>query len=432
MKVLLVEPPRVNPEGNLRIYGSMGTYKADYIWPPLDLMVIAGYLHENGIDSTILDCNARNLSFNDLDMEMECFQPNLVVFTTSTPTIDSDMKVAQLAFKHGAKSIAIGSHVCLAEPERYVLLAAQGMTPKKEKIKDLDELGISAHEKLDLSLYSDPFQKRKHFGLTYFTRGCRYAECTYCSCPTFFKPMRSRSITLMMSELRWMQHKGIRDFKFFDAEFNNDAEKSLDLCQAMINSDLDMSWQCLARVDNLTLPQLEKWHEAGCHTVHIGVESASGKILHNVRKGITQHWVEEAVKNIRKAGMSPVTYFMLGLPGETKETMRQSLDFVKELNPDATTFSIATPHPNTEFYRYIERNGYFRTHDFREFNPSLKPVFNYPDLSADEIYEFMKLAYKEFYMRKSFLWRTAWKTRTLGQIKQGLKTYKYLKDSYAK
>jgi anaerobic magnesium-protoporphyrin IX monomethyl ester cyclase len=428
--ILLIEPPRVDPGGNLRIYGSIGSYKTNMCWQPLDLMIISGYLEKNNIESEILDANALNLSFDDLKRDIEAKKPDLIVFTTSTSTIDSDMKVKTIADGMSIKAVPIGSHVNNPEPEKDILKIAKGEKPTGEKIKNLDELGFPSHDKINKKLYSDPFQKREPFTITYASRGCGYSQCIYCSCPAFFKPMRLRSVGIVIDELKWIQELGFKEIKWFDADFNNNIEHTRNIVKGMIKENIDLTWSGVARVDNITLEDLKLWRDAGCHSVHIGVESSSTKILQNAKKNITVEQVRNAVKNIHKAGMDAVTYCMFGLPYETKETMKNTLEFIKELGPDATTFSIATPHPNTEFYMWLEKNGYLYTKDFSKYNPSLKPVYNYPNLSADEIYDFMKFAQKDFYLRPKFLFKHLVKIRGFKDLKNGVKAIKYIRGRY--
>ena len=469
MKYLLIEPPRVDEYGNLRIMGSMGSYKADMVWHPLDMMIISGYLQKNGFDSTILDANALNIDLQETKKRIENENPDVIIFTTSTSTIYSDLKLADIAkeVNKNIKTIAIGTHVSAvpletlqlntnldavvidSEPEFAILSLIKNKLEFKNtngffyrnrntiiqnkpnpRIMNLDDLGFPSHDKVDQNLYNDPLQKRKPFTMTYATRGCWHGKCIYCSCPFFFQPARMRSVQHIIKELEWIQSLGIKEIKWFDAEFNNFPDKTNELLDEMIKRKIDLTWSALARVDNLPKETIEKMKKAGCHTLHVGIESASPQILKNIRKNISLDQAEETVKNIKDSGINVLTYFMLGLPGETKETMQKTLEFAKKLDPVATTFSIATPHPRTLFHTWLEQNKLLKTKDYSKYNPSLPPVYDLPDLKSEEIYKFMKYAQKSFYLRPSFILKRLVEIRSFTQLKNGIKTFNMIRKRY--
>jgi radical SAM superfamily enzyme YgiQ (UPF0313 family) len=469
MKCLLIEPPRIDEYGNLRIMGSIGSYKADMAWPPLDIMIISGYLQKNGFESKIIDANALNIGIGETKRIIEKENPDVVIFTTSTSTISNDLKIADITkeINKDIKTVAIGTHVAAVpletlnftrnldatvidpEPEFAVLSLIENnldfnktnglffrkrdLIVKKhpnKKIMNLDVLGFPSHDKIDLSLYRDPLQKRKPFTITYASRGCWHGKCIYCSCPFFFQPARARSISSIVEELEWIENLGIKEIKWFDAEFNNFPENTSKLLDEMIKRKIDITWSALARVDNLPVKLIEKMKKAGCHTLHVGIESANESILKNIRKNISLEQAKKTVENIKKSGLNVVTYFMLGLPGETEETMRNTLNFAKELDPDATTFSIATPHPKTLFHTWLKQNKLLKSIDYVNYNPLLPPVYDLVDLKSQEIYDFMVYAQKNFYFRPTFIIKRLYKTRSFTEFKRGFKTFRMLMKRY--
>lgn len=444
MKVLLIEPPPIK-ERVLRILGSFGKTKADYIWPPLDLMIISGMLKRYDIESKILDANALNLSLNKVKEEIKKYDPDKVVFTTSTSTIINDIKIARITkeVSKEIETVAIGTHAFVTheeliknktldfvseypESESWLLRLLTG----QNRIKNLEDFGFPAHDELDLKLYRDPLQKRHPFTITFGSRGCWWSKCIYCSCPAFFEPLRKRKIENIIKELKWIVKLGIKEIKWFDAELNCDIDWLNKLCEEMIKNKIDLTWSGNARVDNLPAETLKLMKRAGCHTLHIGVESGDQKILDNIKKGITIEQVKEAVKNIKEVKLNVVTYFMLGLPGETLETMKKTLNLAKGLDPDATTFSVATPHPGTIFYDWLEKNKMFITKNYNNFDPSLPPVFNLKNLTSTEIYEFMRYSYRNFYFRPRYILRKLLKTRRLVEIKNGILNFLLLLRRY--
>jgi anaerobic magnesium-protoporphyrin IX monomethyl ester cyclase len=469
MKCVLIEPPRVDSQGNLRIMGSIGTYKAKMSWPPLDLMIISGYLDRNGFRSKIIDANAMNIGFDDVKKILEKENPDIVIFTTSTSTILSDLKIANIAneINKDIKTVAIGTHVSAVpletmklnmkldavvidpEPEVAVLSLIENLLDfnktkgiyfrkgkriikkaRNKKIMNLDVLGFPSHEKINLKIYSDPFQKRKPLTLTYTTRGCWHGKCIYCSCPFFFQPARSRSTKSVLEELEWIESLGIKEVKWFDAEFNSFPKRINSILDGIIKRKIDITWSALVRVDNLPVKTIEKMKKAGCHTLHVGIESANPEILKNIRKNISLDQARKTVENIKSSGLNVVTYFMLGLPGETKYTMRKTLEFAKELDPDATTFSLATPHPKTLFHTWLKQKKYLKNVDYSKYNPMLPPVYDLPNLKSEDIYKFMNYAQRDFYLRPTFIIKRALKTKNLVELENGIRTFFMLLQRY--
>jgi radical SAM superfamily enzyme YgiQ (UPF0313 family) len=469
MKILLIDPPpRVRTASNIRILGSLGQYKGDFCWPPLDLTIIAGLLRKNKIDSEIFDANVNRSSLDNVKKKVKHTNADVVIFLTSTSTIYGDLSVARAAkeVSEDIVTVAIGTHVAVLaeetlkmcedldivvsdpEPELPILsLVLNDLDPRRSegvcyrnggsfkrnpsrKLMNLDELGIPAHDKLNLNLYSDPLMKRKPMALTYTSRGCRWGKCMYCCNPFFYQPLRFRSISTVIKELKWLNELGVKEIKWFDPELNHELKYTYELCDRMIKEGIDLTWSADVRADMLPIELLEKMKEAGCHTLLIGVESGDPSILSAIPKGITRAQAKEAVKNIKRVGISVITHFMLGLPGETKETMMRTLEFAKELDPDATTFGIATPHPGTAFYDFIEKNGFFVTKDFSKFDTCLPPVYNYPQLTSDQIFKFMRCAYRSFYFRPTYILKRLLKIKSLVEFENEIKNFLYLFKRY--
>ncbi|HHT9153404.1 MAG TPA: B12-binding domain-containing radical SAM protein [Candidatus Hypogeohydataceae bacterium YC40] len=459
MEILLVEPPAVTDMGSLRVLGSIGTFKADMAWPPLDLMIISGLLEEHKISSTIYDANTLRATFVDLSKKIQEEDPKMVVFTTSTTSIMHDIKVAKVVKDVSDKilTVAIGTHV-MALPEEtlkeiayldvcvyseaelpildiireeYKLANVKGIAYRRGDniirnaphplCHNMDEFGFPSHNKIPLELYRDPLMHKSPMTITYGQRGC-INRCSYC-CSPFYGPLRHRTIDHLIKELKWIEELGIKEIRFFDPGFTNNliwAEKLLDRMKV---EGFNLSWICNARADRLPDEILVKMRENGCHAISIGGESGDPTILKNVKKNVTTEMIESAVDRTRGAGISPMVYFMMGLPGETSETAQRTIDFAKKLGPDIVTFGVATPHPGTEFYNYIKEKGYFKDYDWSQYDPNKRPVFSYPEFSSEEIYETMKRGYQSFYLRPSYILKRIASIRTPLDIKNNFRNF---------
>lgn len=438
-KVLLIEPPSPSEFGTIRVLGSMGTCKTDMAWPPYDLMIIGGLLDKNGIKSKIIDANCLRLSYLQVKDIIAEERPEIVIFTVTTPTLDNDVKTAKVAKEVSKDVVTVAVSLAMEtvrenllskypyldaypyhEPELSVLdliksdydpknvlgiyYREDGMIKKNEpcpKIKNLDDFGIPPHEKVPFKIYKDPLMKRKPMTIVCASRAC-INHCMHCLAP-FQKPLRYRSVDNVIEELKLVESLGIKEVKFFDCGITNDLDWVNEFCERMISEGIDLTWNCNSRADHLPLDTLELMKEAGCHTICIGAESANQKILDTIRKNETVEQIEEAVKNMKKVGIRTLMYFTFGLPGETKDTMNESIKFAKRLNPDFVTFGIVVPAYGTRFWEYLEKNGYLQDSDESKWDPNSPPAYNYPNLSGDEIYKTATRGYREFYFRPKYI-----------------------------
>lgn len=458
MEILLIEPPPMGKFGNLRIHGCIGTSKTEIIWPPLDLMMIAGYLRKIGIDSTVFDAHTLRSTDEEIRDLIKKERPCMLVFNTSLTTVYNDMKLAEIAksvsgsiltVAHGANLKALPEETLrenpfldvaiYSDPEPVVGdLAKANYNPVNIKglcyrdngvikrnepypFMDLDEFGFPTHDKITIELYRDPLAKRRPMTIVMAQRGCINA-CTYCMA-TLYGKWRKRSVSHVIEELKWIVGLGFKEAMFFDCGLTNDLKWANELLDKMIENKIDLTWWCTARSDRLNSDILKKMKSAGCHSVGVGVESADPTIIRNVRKNIDHKEMKNVVSEVKKIGLNIVAYFMLGLPGETHKTIEKTLNFAKKLGTDMVTFGIATPHPGTGFYRYVEENNYLTTKDWSKYDPNLKPVYNYPQLSADEIYNASMKAYRSFYLRPSYMANRFLKIRSFLQIRNTFQNF---------
>jgi anaerobic magnesium-protoporphyrin IX monomethyl ester cyclase len=396
-KILLVEPPAPKNFKSLRVLGSIGSLKADMIWPPYDLMLIGGLLRKNDIyDFEIIDAQNLDMTYRQLKTRIKKEMPEIVVFTTTNHSLPSDLNTAKVAkqVSRKIKTVAVGLSIrairnldkvlknspfldiiIYNEAEYPVLnLIKNNYDPKNIKgiyykkdrkvIKnrsnppiDYNSLGIPAQDKIPLKIYKDPLMKRKPFTLVCCSRGC-VGSCKYCSSFPFQRPVRYRSIENVMTELRLIKKLGVKEIKFFDCCFTNDLKWVEKFLKKMIEEKLDFTWLCDVRADRIPSNILKLMKKAGCHTILMGGDSADQKVLDSLGKGQTVKTVENAVKRIKAHGFKLLLYFTFGHPAETMESMEKTIKFAKRMNPDMATFGVMTPVYGTEFYDFLEKNGY--------------------------------------------------------------------------
>jgi radical SAM superfamily enzyme YgiQ (UPF0313 family) len=159
--------------------------------------------------------------------------------------------------------------------------------------------------------------------------------------------------------------------------------------------------------------------DAGCFCVWLGVESGSEKILSAMHKSIKLDQTRTAYKTAHKVGLMTIANTVIGFPGETEETARQTINFIKELNPDSVGFYVATPYPGTPMYEQVKENGWLRITDFDKYDTAI-PTFETPWLSMEKLAQIRYKAYQEFYLRPSYVLKMMRRGGIYG--KAGLKT----------
>ena len=159
--------------------------------------------------------------------------------------------------------------------------------------------------------------------------------------------------------------------------------------------------------------------------VRFGIESGSQEILDRVKKGVKVSQIELAFANARKAGLKTFGTITFGLPGETRETIRDTIRFAKKLDPDFIQFCITTPYPGTEFFSYLEEKRFLLTKEWSQYNGSSNAVFEYPELTRDELKKSLSMAWRAFYFRPSKIIQQLRRIKSMDDLKRilrGLRT----------
>ena len=464
MNILLIEPPAVSKFGNQRIFGGNGSNKSDFRKPPLDLMMISGYLRKEGFDNILVDANASRKTIDDIKGIIKKEFPDIVFFSTSTCTIFKDLLVAKVAkeINPSTVTVAIGTHV-MALPEDtfkestyldvivysnewehvslniakniHNLEFAKGIFYRKPNgdivktdyqppLSNLDDLGFPAHDKLEKELYGDPTSKKYPKTMVMGQKAC-INNCSFCCQPAFFGApvLRKRSVGHFLEELKWVQKIGFKEVMFNDATLTADIEWSHSLFEGMIKNNIDLTWNCSTRADRINNEILRLMKKAGCHTIAIGMESVDPTILKNIRKNIRPEQVREAVSLIKKHGMDTIVFCVVGFPGETRESIENTISFLKTLDTTFITLGIAVPVPGTDFYRYVEENNYLLTKDWNLYDPMNKPVFSYPWLLADEIEYYSKYGLRQFYLRPRYIFNRLKSIKSFSDVETYLSNF---------
>jgi radical SAM superfamily enzyme YgiQ (UPF0313 family) len=273
------------------------------------------------------------------------------------------------------------------------------INPDRPFIPELDDLPMPLHHLLPLDKYRMPLMKGP-FTFILTSRGCP-AGCKYCIKHVSYQwSVRLHSPDHIMKEL-WLLHDlGIHNIHMYADLFTVNREQVMALCDRIIEEKLPIRWTSNSRVDYVDEEMLTKMGQAGCWLISWGIESGSYDILKKAAKGADPAKARQALLWAKNAGIKNWGYFIIGLPGETVETIQQTIAFAKELPLDIALFHIAAPYPGTPFFFEVVQNGWFREGTrWEEVDMDKGTVLNYDNLSAEDLMYWQKRAFREWAFR---------------------------------
>jgi anaerobic magnesium-protoporphyrin IX monomethyl ester cyclase len=325
------------------------------------------------------------------------------------PLADDDSKHAQLLklFREHDPTWQPGPRDDLAEIKGLVWRDNDcniHVNPDRPYIKDLDDLPLPMHHLLPWEKYRAPNIKGPYTFIV-SSRGCP-AGCKFCIKHVSYQySVRVRSPENVLAELRQLWDLGLRNVHMYADLFTVNREQVMGICEGMIREGLNFKWTCNSRVDYVDPEMLEMMGKAGCWLISWGIESANESIRKRARKGTTDEKIARALDWSKAAGIMNWGYFIIGLPGETEETIRETIDLAKKLPLDLALFHIAAPYPGTPFFFEVMENNWFRPGTtWEEVDMDESTVLDYPGLPAERIEYWARRAFREWALRPAPLW----------------------------
>jgi radical SAM superfamily enzyme YgiQ (UPF0313 family) len=266
-------------------------------------------------------------------------------------------------------------------------------------VADLDDMPLPMHELLPIDTYRMPLLNGP-FTFIVPSRGCP-AGCSYCIKHVSYQfSVRVRSPENVMQELWKLKEMGLNNVHMYADLFTVDRQHVMGICERMIAENIGLKWTCNSRVDFVDEELLKKMAQAGCHLIAWGIESGNEQILKHAHKGTTTAKARQSLSWAKKAGIKNWGYFIIGLPGETETTIRETIDFAKGLPLDIALFHIAAPYPGTPFFFEVLKNGWFRPGTkWEQVDMDKETVLDYPDLPAERLEYWQKRAFREWALR---------------------------------
>lgn len=451
MKIALINP---NYKGSLES-------KRAYI--PLGLAYIAAVLRESKRhEIKVIDASALNFSDEKVESELKNFKADIVAVGAVTDLLEGALNVCKIAKKLGITTVVGGVHATILPEEtlsfedvnivisgegEYTMLEladcienedllenVKGILFKKVKnskikiiktkprkpIENLDELPFPARDLFPWKLYSSYSSiVRKTPTMHMMTsRGCPF-QCTFCASPSLWKGCRARSPKNIANEIEYLTKRfGIKEIYLFDDTFNLNLKRAEEICDEIIKRKIKISLRVQARVLPMTEKLLKKMKKAGCWCIYYGVESGNQEVLEDIKKVITLDQVRKTFKMTSNVGIKTFGFFMIGLPKDTRKTIKDTLNFALEINPDFVNFSILIVYPGTEIYEQAIKEGSIkRIKPKNIFNP---PRYTNKNVSDKELQNELGKIYKKFYMRPNYMLKRLKGIKTLTELKANI------------
>lgn len=430
VKTALVNPPPLKGVYRHQLYLSIG------------LAYLAAVLEENDYEVTIIDCPASEIDLEKLKTKLASIEPDLIGITSMTPTIQSALQSANIAKEvcpnamivlGGPHTTFMDKQVLEEEKDVDVIVRGEGEQTLLEIVKNISNNNNNLNEIQGITFRNNghivsttnrmyiqnldelprpayhhfPLEKYRLFGRRILpiitSRGCP-SQCSFCTTSRIFgKAFRARSPENVVDELEWLRDEHEADaFSFYDDTFTLNKNRALKICEEIKNRKIKLPWDCQTRVSTVSKEMLTKMREANCQQVFFGVESGCQKILNAVNKGTTVEQNKAAIKLAKESGLFVAVSVMVGYPGETPEMLNQTIDLLRETEPDDAYICVATPYPGTELRNLIENMGWNISNDWKRYDTTA-PVFDNPNLSVEDVTRIRSKFYDSFYSPKYVL-----------------------------
>lgn len=423
------------------IYGNLAN--AGNITPPLGICYIASYLEEKGYKVDIIDGSVRNLTLKQLVHQILSFHPIALGITSNVATARNAFELARAVkekdseivtifggpFVSGLRDEALEKDFDYAiygegEVTTYELMKCIGGDLKPEEVDgliyrkngnvtvnkprkyllDLDELPLPARHLIPIQEYKfSPINFLRLPVTSMITsRGCPY-RCIFCDSSTFGRKVRYHGVEYVIKEIEFLVSKyKIKEVRFDDATFTLNKERVIRICDEIINRNIDITWTCFSRTDNVDKELLQKMKDAGCWRIDYGIETGNQEVMDFLKKGLALDEVKNSIKSAKKIGIRVRGHFIIGYPIDTVETIDETINFARDMPLDRVIFTLIQPIPNTELYKICQEKGEI-IHDYRSPCPTFDVSYVPPNLTKEDLEKKIKEAYIKFYLRPAYL-----------------------------
>ena len=444
MRVLLLNPP--GERVYIRDYFCSKTTKSNYLFHPIDLVVMSGTVAAEH-DTEVLDAMAEGLSIDQARARIDAFAPDVIVSLVGSVSWDEDRAFLSDQHERGRRVIAMGDvlhedSVARLKAEPWIEAAlhvfsnqdiAHYLAGRRDEVAEMTVRGdagpvrVSAqgkqrgtyrvprprHELFPKQGYHFSFARSAPFATVLTDYGCPY-PCTFCVIGTL--GFQTRPVADVLEEIDALRASGTRELFVMDQTFGIQRERALELCAAFEERG-DLSWTTYSRPDTADDELLAAMARAGCHTLMMGVESADDELLATYRKGYVAQTVIEGFQRVKRHGLRTVGTFIIGLPEETEDTLRATLELAVELEMDFMSINMAVPRFGTPFRARALELGLANAEDLVMDQGGAQAFLPTHTLDRDAMLALKKRMIRRFYLRPSYLWRRVSSVKSLYELR---------------
>ena len=427
------------------------------LFPPLSLAWVAAIAEQHGHQATIIDARTLRLSPDDVVARLREFRPDAVGFMMTTYMFRETLEWARHIKAALGVPIILGGYNMRVYPKESLMndvadfgcvnsalvtvprlldeLAGDrrfddvpGLIFKRNNGEIVQTPSPATEEKfsdypfpwrsgLPNDLYEEFPTERRNFTVMVTSKGCPMS-CVFCEAG--HTSYNARTVEQVVDEMEICYHQyGIREIDIFDYEFAINRKRTGAICDEIVRRKLDILWACRARVDSVDEDLLRKMKSAGCGRIYYGIESGSQEVLDAVDKKITLDQIHTTIALTREMDIRPLGFFLVGVPGETRASFRETVKFAKSLKLDYVQFSKLTAKPLTGMWREMvaDGNDYWRDYVLGLVAEAALPR-PWTELSNAEIDELTKWAYIRFHSRPGFLLKHTMKVRSFEEFRR--------------
>lgn len=443
-RILLLVPPA---DGSvIRDYYCSKRSQAAYLHPPIDLSFQGGWLRAHGLEPLLVDATVDRLAPPVALQAVRAARPDAIFALAGAVSWPGDAAFLEAAAQATGAPLFASGDLFMDDPaawleaqpwlagvltdftsdelarqlgggpggaRQHLVLRGDPRGPIR-RTRGRRALPLPAHDLFLGRDYRYPFARRRPMAGTLAAYGCPYT-CSFCITGELGSSLRPADNVL--EELRALAALGVREIFFQDQCFGCAPRAPWDeLLEGMASAGLDLGWWTFTRVDVLDRALARRMRAAGCHTVILGVESASEEILREHRKGYGTARIREAFGLCREEGLRTAATFILGLPEETEESLRATLDFACSLPADFASFNVAVPRAGTRLRERALREGLVEPGRVVMDQSGFEPTLPTRGLTPEQLRAWRRRAVRRFYLRPSYLWRRLRSLRGAGEL----------------
>lgn len=297
-------------------------------------------------------------------------------------------------------------------------------------IQDVDTIPRPARDLFPLDSYHPhpPYGRRWRYINEITSRGCPF-HCAYCAKSVFGDSYRALSPERVVADIKELvDHYHAREIHFYDDDLTLNRKRAAEIMERLAAANFDLIWSCTTRCDLVDPELLKLMKRAGCWMISYGVESGNDNLRKMVNKDVSREQIETAFRETKRAGIKVTGYFMIGLPGETEETVRETIDFADQLDPHYVNWAVMTVYPGSPFYFDIQDGKYGPGQlitkgeaAYSPFQDSFQLGFE-GVLTRERMEKLVRLATRHFYLRPRNVIRTVTDIRSLSQLRHTVRT----------